>query len=334
MRTRFAFAGFRHGHILDVLAGVHDRDDCEFVGACEEDPATRKQLEGEGKVRITHHSVVEMLAELECDVVAIGDVYARRGAIVIAALEAGKHVLSDKPLCTSLDEQKRIEELARERGLIVHCQLDSRCIGAFLTLRDIIHSGELGEICTVHAGGQHPLLVGKRQAWYFEPGQHGGTINDIGIHAFDLIPWLTGAAWQKTLAARCWNGKAREFPHFGDCAQIMATLENGAGVQADFSYLAPDKIGYQLPQYWTYLIHGTRGFAEAHLRASDVTLVTDDDDAPRSIPAGLPLTRGYLADFLNEIRGKPDLADLRSADCLKASRLALEAQAMADSATR
>ena len=324
MKTRFAFAGFRHAHILDLLAGVNERDDSEVVACCEEDAAARAAL----IVTVTHTDFPAMLREVECDVIAIGDYYSRRGALAIAALRAGRHVLSDKPLCTTLDEQTAIECLAAERGLLVGLQLDSRDSAAFRTLREIIAGGEIGEVCTIRIEGQHPLLPGPRPAWYFEPGKHGGTINDIGIHAFDFVPWLTGLGWRTIDAARAWNAKARDAPHFHDCAHMMATLENGAGVLADFSYLAPDRLGYKLPHYWHVLIHGTRGLAETHLQAEHVTVITDTSASPEIRPALEKRPRGYLDDFLRQLRGEP--ASLTTAQCLQASRLALEAQSLAD----
>ena len=323
MKTRFAFAGFRHAHILDLLAGVNERGDATVIACCEEDAAARASL----SVNITHTDFSKMLAEVECDVIAIGDYYSRRGSLAIAALQAGRHVLSDKPLCTSLEEQTTIERLAAERGLLVGLQLDCRDYAAFRTLREIIVAGEIGEVATVRIQGQHPLLPGTRPAWYFEPGKHGGTLNDIGIHAFDFVPWLTGQGWRKVDAVRTWNAKARDFPHFHDAAQLMATLENGAGVLADFSYLAPDRLGYKLPHYWHVLIHGTHGLAEAHLQAEHVTVITDGGAIPEIRPVLEKRSRGYLDDFLRELAGKP--AGLTSADCLGASRLALEAESLA-----
>ena len=326
MKTRFAFAGFRHAHILDLHAGVSERGDTQVVACCEEDAATRASL----GVTITHTDYAKMLGEIECEVIAIGDYYSRRGALAIAALKAGRHVLSDKPLCTSLEEQTAIEQLAKERGLLVGLQLDCRDYAAFRTLREVIASGEIGEVCTLRIQGQHPLLPGTRPAWYFEPGKHGGTINDIGIHAFDFIPWLTGLDWQKIDAARSWNGKARNFPHFHDCAQLMATLGNGAGVLADFSYHAPDRLGYKLPHYWHVLVHGTNGLAEAHLQAEHITVITDTSAIPEIRPVLEKRARGYLEDFLRELRGETPA--LTSAQSLRASRLALEAQRLADGA--
>lgn len=332
MKTRFAFAGFRHGHILDLLAGVEERADTEVVACCEEDADAREELAAKGRVKITHTDFAAMLRDVECDVVAIGDYYAKRGAVAVAALRAGRHVLSDKPLCTTLEEQLEIENLAAERKLVVGLQLDSRGYAAMRTLRDIIRSGEIGEVSTIRIDGQHPLLLGTRPGWYFEPGKHGGTINDIAIHAFDFVPWLTGLEWREVVAARTWNAKARQHPHFQDGAQFMAALSNGAGVLADFSYLAPDALGYKLPHYWHLLVHGTRGLAETHLFSPEVTVITDSSPAPEMRPAGANRTRSYLEDFLHELRGRADLADLTSADCLRASRLALQTQLAADSA--
>jgi len=348
MKTRFAFVGFRHGHILDVLTGVEGREDAEVVACCEEDPATREALAAKGQIQISHTDFATMLREVDCDVIAIGDYYAKRGALALAALRAGRHVLSDKPLCTSLAEQDEIERLAAQKHLRVGLQLDTRDYAAPRKLREIIRDGQIGEVASIHIDGQHPLLPGSRSGWYFEPGKHGGTINDIGIHAFDFIPWMTGLAWGEVRAARSWNAKAHAFPHFEDCAQMMATLENGAGVLADFSYLAPDTLGYKLPHYWHILVHGTQGLAESHLSAKEITVIKDSSAAPETISVGTNRTRGYLEDYLQELRGvsapgsppirspeelgrECDEEMLTSAACLRASRLALTVQAMAKS---
>ena len=77
-------------------------------------------------------------------------------------------------------------------------------------------------------------------------------------------------------------------------------------------------------------MHGTRGLAETHLQADQVTVVTDASAKPESRAVGERRTRGYLDDFLTEVRGELDSARLTTAQCLRASRLALEAQARAN----
>lgn len=326
MKTRFAFVGFRHVHAFDLLSTVRDRLDCEIVACCEEDAATRDILARNGTADITHTKYEQMLDGVECDVVAVGDYYTARGPQVVEALRRGLHVIADKPLCHTLSEQAQIEDLSSKRNLSVGLQLDLRGAGPFIRLRDVIRSGELGRIHTVSISGQHPLMLATRPAWYFEPGKHGGTINDIGIHVFDIVPWLTGSAWKDVIAARTWNAKAKEFPHFHDAAQFVGVLESGAGIMADVSYLAPDKTGYQNPHYWRFTVHGQNGLAETHYGALHVKVALDHYEAIEQRPVGPPIHRRYFTDFLNEMRGHHDPCDLRTADVLRASRLALEAQ--------
>lgn len=145
--------------------------------------------------------------------------------------------------------------------------------------------------------------------------------------AWAEVPWLTVSAWATIGAARTGNAKARAIPQFHDAAQMLASLENGAGVLADFSYLAPDRLGYQLADYWRIRVHGSRGLAETHLRGEHVTVITDGSEAPELRPVGAGRRRGYLTDFLAELRGITELDALTSAQCLRASRLALETEA-------
>ena len=106
MTVRLAFVGFRHGHIHDLYRRAQALDEIEVVGACEQDLTTRARLAQDGAIEISHQGLAEMLDAVDCDAVAIGDYYARRGELAIQALSRGKHVISDKPLCTRIDRQR------------------------------------------------------------------------------------------------------------------------------------------------------------------------------------------------------------------------------------
>ena len=198
---RLGFAGFRHAHIFDLYQRALDHPDIEVSSTWENDPGA-SLLPGRD-ITPSHSSYEDLLAS--CEAVAVGDAYGRRGQIVLQALRAGKHVIADKPLCTSLDELKEIAVVAREKSLRIGMMLDMRDHGNLSCLRDVVASGRIGEVQTVSFSAQHPLLWGIRPAWYFEPGMHGGTLNDIAIHALDFLPWVTGLTVEKTDAARTWN---------------------------------------------------------------------------------------------------------------------------------
>lgn len=328
--VRFAFAGFRHGHILGLLAKVKASTEAALVAACEEDAATRASVAAAGSVQVTHASFDYMLAEVPCEVVAIGDVYAKRGPMAIRALEAGRHVILDKPICIRRDELDAMEAIARRKGLSIGCQLDMRAGATRQTLRRLILDGAIGEVLTIAFSGQHPLMPASRPGWYFEPGAHGGTLNDIAIHALDAIPWMTGRRIAEVVAARVWNGKTPQYPWFQDCAQLMLRLDNGGGVLGDVSYLNPDRCGYGVRPYWRFTIHGSGGLLETQCGEETLLLATHGDAAPRAVRAELVRRADYFDDFLCEVRGTPAQAELTTALVLQASRLALSVQEAAE----
>ncbi len=331
MALRIAFAGFRHFHIVDVYDAAGRRDDLELVAACEDHAETRARLAADGKIDITHDSSDELFGWGEFDILAVGDYYARRGELLIRALEAGKHVIVDKPMCTSLDELARITELSAAAGLSVGCQLNQRDSGNFVALRDICLGGRIGEVHTIDFQGQHPLMWGTRPGWYFEEGKHGGTINDIAIHAIDYIPWATGRRIVEVTAARAWNARHREVAFFQDGAQMMLRLDNDGGVLGDVSYLQPDNFAYKVPVYWRMTLHGSEGLAETSSLAEGVTVWATSDDKPRQVPPSAGRPGGYLDDLLAEIGGEslPEGA-LTTEAVLDAARRTLTIQKAAD----
>lgn len=331
MSLRIAFVGFRHGHINGLYTVAQERDDLEVVAACEEDAETRATLADVG-IEVTHDSYEAMLNEAPCDIVACGDYFGVRGERVIRALEHGKHVLCDKPLCIRLDELERIEELARENKLSVGCMLDLIDKPVMVTLRELIRRGDLGEVLSMTVLGQHPLNYGSRPMWYFEEGKHGGTINDIGIHAIDALPWLSGHAIAEITAARGWNGRIKEHPHFGDGAHLMLKLANGCGVIADFSYFAPDAPGFAMPTYWRFTVAGSEGTVEAGINLDKATLWPNDNSGAREIELMDGRPNGYLDDFLADIGGMPPPEGLDTTRVIHSARVSLLAQQAANSA--
>ena len=326
---RIAIAGFRHAHIFDLHKRVQDHPRFQLVATCEEEASD--SLLPARKIKPDFTSFDEMLDRVPCDIIALGGCYGDRGVLAVKALRAGRHVIADKPLCTSLAELTAIEQVVRDQGGKVGLMLDMRDVGNMRTLRDIIARGEIGEIQTLSAAGQHPLLHGTRPDWYFETGRHGGTINDLGVHIADFAPWLVGSAIDSVVAARSWNAKAAFAPHFRDCAQLMLRLSSGAGVMGDVSYLAPDACGYKTQGYWRITAHGTKGMAETSWNSPGVTVANDTDPEPRFVPSGPGAPGGYLEDFLADLDGVQRHGALDTASVLTATRRALEAEAAASS---
>lgn len=327
---RIAFQGFRHGHIQSLYKLVQKHPDCELAGAAEDDVAAREAAAANG-VDFTHDSCAALLKGADCEAIAIGDYYGRRGELAIAALEAGRHVISDKPLCTSLSELDEIERLAKEKGLAVGCMLTFRNLGIMRTIRETIAAGTIGTVQAISFNGQHPLIYGSRPGWYFEEGKHGGTLNDIGIHAIDCIPWITGLKFAAVAAARTWSSD--RVAGFNDCAQMMNILSNGAGVIGDVSYLAPDSFGSKHDHYWAFLVWGSEGLLDMRVSRNTLTLSRNGDKEAVALPLQDGDASAYMNGFLLSARGETDPLLPSTADVIAAARTALQTQAAADRAS-
>lgn len=294
-----AFAGFRHGHIYGLYNLVKNSQTVDLIGAWEEDAQSIEKAEGNG-VEFTYASYEDLLQDERVAIVAIGNYYGVRGKMVIDALKAGKHVIADKPLCTKLEEAEEIDRISKEKNLKVGLMLDMRYNKNVLRAMKIIEDGTIGEINNIYFGGQHPLMYGLRPWWYFEEGKHGGTINDIAIHGIDLVHMFTKSNIKEIKSARCWNCFAKEKPNFEDSAQFMLELESGAGVIADVSYSAPNRLGFLMPTYWEFKIWGTQGMISFYASSDGVDLYSIDADEVKNFE-GIEQDKNYFDDFLFDI---------------------------------
>ncbi len=129
------------------------------------------------------------------DIVTPGDSHVE---IAIAALEAGKHVLCEKPLANTTEEAEAMADAAAraaERGVFAMVGFTYRRVPAATFARDLVASGAVGEIRQVRANYLQDWLVDPEVplAWRLQKDLAGsGALGDIGAHAIDLAQFITG----------------------------------------------------------------------------------------------------------------------------------------------
>ena len=321
---KILFYGFRHGHINGLYRKVQESPLFEIAGCIEPNDAARAAAETTLGARFSDQSYAEWL-KTDIDAVAIGCAYGERGRAVIAALQAGKHVIADKPVCTSLDELNTIRALTEQNGTKLACMLDLRYIPQTLRAKEILNSGRLGEIRNIAFNGQHCIDYTNRPTWYFEEGMHGGTVNDLAIHGIDLVRMLTGQEFTHIDAARTWNAYATRHPSFKDCAVFMARLANGAEVLADISYSAPTQV-FSMPTYWEFRIWCDRGLLTFCYADPTVTVFEEGIPEPQQF-SGIAPDFDYLTEFATAIKqNSRQITD----NVLRSTETALTIQRFAD----
>ena len=120
--------------------------------------------------------------------------------IAIAALEAGKHVLCEKPLANSVFEAEKMAEAARASSGKAMLGFTYRRVPALTRARDLIAAGKIGTVQQVRAAYRQDWLVDPEAplSWRLQKDLAGhGALGDIGAHAIDLVQFLTGQSVEK-----------------------------------------------------------------------------------------------------------------------------------------
>lgn len=132
-------------------------------------------------------------ADPDVDAVYIATPASRHERDTLAYLEAGKHVLCEKPFALDAHQAQRMAEAARARGLFLMEAIWSRFLPSYQKMTDLLHSGRIGEPQLVEAdfGYRSPVRPEHR---LFDPELGGGALLDLGIYPIQLCSLVLGTA--------------------------------------------------------------------------------------------------------------------------------------------
>jgi predicted dehydrogenase len=137
----------------------------------------------------------EMLADEDIDAVIVAATNTTHAKMTIAALEAGKHVLCEKPMATTLEDAQAMMDAAERAGMKLMIAQNQRLEDANKKAKEILQSGKLGKVYTFRAIFGHPgcedWAIDGEDTWFFRREITGlGTLGDLAVHKLDLIRWL------------------------------------------------------------------------------------------------------------------------------------------------
>lgn len=148
----------------------------------------------------------DLLADPSIDAVSVCVANNAHAEISIAALKAGKHVLCEKPMATTLAECEAMVAAARESGKFLMIGQNQRLTRAHQKARQMVRDGVLGDIISFrttfgHGGPETWSMDPGKNTWFFDKNKAAmGAMADLGIHKTDLIQFLTGQKVVETTA--------------------------------------------------------------------------------------------------------------------------------------
>ena len=147
-----------------------------------------------------------LLADPEIDAVSICAANYAHAELSIQALNAGKHVLCEKPMATTLADCEAMVECAKKNGKFLMIGHNQRLAKAHMEAKRLIDEGLIGDIITFrtsfgHGGPETWSISPGKNVWFFDKKKAAmGVMADLGVHKTDLIQYLTGQRVVRTTA--------------------------------------------------------------------------------------------------------------------------------------
>src|SRR3954463_5983959 len=193
----------------------------------------------------------ELVADPEVELFDNGGPNAVHAEPTILAAQAGKHVLCEKPLGRDAEESHHIWREVDATGVKHMCAFNSRFVPAVRLARQLIESGELGEIR--HFRGRYLQEWGATdaEAWRFEKDAAGsGALGDLGAHVIDLARYLVGEI-ESVAAMTATFQPGREVD---DAFEAVVSFDAGAVGTIEASRFAPGR-----KNAFSWEINGSKG---------------------------------------------------------------------------
>jgi len=209
---------------LPVLARLPE---VEVVAVAERDHGRLARVGDAFEIGSRHRDADDLVADPDVEAVAVLVPPAEHAAPAAAALEAGKHVLVEKPLTLSLDEADGLVDRAARFAGAAMVGFNLRWLEAVQRGRKLVADGALGKVEAVHTVlTSHRRFDPAAPEWRRRPDLGGGSLIEQGIHHFDLWRFMLGSEVEEVFAAA----------HAGDVgAAVTARMADGALVQTTLS---------------------------------------------------------------------------------------------------
>ena len=204
MPVKYGFIGTgaiaQRRHIPECAANP----DSKVAALADPSPGRAETLAKQyGAKAFTDHK--EMLKSADIDAVVVAGPNSLHAAQSLDALNAGKHVLCEKPMATTREDAKAMMDASKKNNKYLMIGLNQRLMPPHVRAKEIIDTGRLGKVLSFRTAFKHPgpegWSVDAAKSWFFRKGEaFMGVTGDLGVHKADLMRWLLGQEFTEVTA--------------------------------------------------------------------------------------------------------------------------------------
>ena len=255
-RVGYAVAGLGFIAETSVLPAFRHSKKCKLVALVSHDPKRARQLGAKFGVHVNacygYENYAQCLNHPGVDAVFVASMNAVHAEQTIRAAAAGKHVLCEKPLGTSVEECRRMVEACRKNRVYLMTAYRKYFEPGSVALKKLITRGKLGRLR--HMFSTYTEIVDPAKvAWQLNRRlAGGGSLMDIGIYCVNTMRWLAGNSPIEA-TAHIWTDDRKRFGEVEDSIAFRLTHPEGLVCQGTSSYSAQAASFVQ--------VHGDKGWA-------------------------------------------------------------------------
>ena len=269
MKKKLVILGIDHGHYKKIIEAVKKRNDVELVAIAHETNHSVTAVAEEYNVK-SYNNYEDCLNQEQPNIAGIAMFNGARAKWIIKCIERSISVISDKPICTNLDDLVAIEDMVKKHQTSLSMMLTCRCDPRFIAIREKVQAGVIGDIISIDAVRYYALARPTRPDWMFTEYSYGGPGLDILIHDYDLARWITGIEWSDLNMHEIRTGKYAD-KDFKDIAFLNSV---------DGNRILNLKMMWHSPKmHWDrFTVYGTKGVIELPLTTKPPLLINDNGE--------------------------------------------------------
>jgi predicted dehydrogenase len=295
IRTGFIGCG---GNASSHIGRVLQIPEAEIVALCDpssESLANAKQRNAGARDLPEFSDYRQMLADVELDAVQISTPHTTHFEQIMACLDKGLHVLTEKPMVCTVEHAHQVIAKAKQADRILMISYQRHLQPAYRFVRDKVVSGEMGDIQFISALQDQRWYLGTQGKWRQQLSlSGGGQLNDSGSHLLDIVLWMTGLAVAEVQAFM------ENFDSEVDINSAL-TLKFRNGALGNFSIVGNSPVR---GMWEDITIWGTK--AVVYIRNGKITYKAADADEAVE-PEGLPKALTPDRNFFDAVLGRDEV---------------------------